>query len=979
MDEEALIQAVLRLRTKDMTASHVHALLASEHATLTLSAVKKACSKASKRQPKLVEERPPTPAASSKRAQKAAKVKAGALTAAEDQGVRYMLKEEGHIPSRPEVIEKLQAASAQARAVQLLGLARHLQHSLADVLARNDEAEIIGTYKFLSRSSLDEADRHVQPSEQELIVSFWSAAHHAALALHATRDLTYAKWLTRTAETCTCALHILAPDTGFDFGHKTGTLEGVMVNVFGEGKLDERKREFNEHRRSALDVMRSDEDGFHEAVGRVAAAATAEEARMAGRAYWKAGQLWAAESAWSRAIELADEPRTRSNRAHVRTKLARLARSRAIGNCKVASELLELAVADGKAAIALDPLWTRGAERMAEALLAMGDAHAMEASDVLSRCVRMLKRADVTANEAKLEADIAQLNGLRELSRSRALAWRDVQDGGTVQALDAVLSQLECDVIRSLASSELSALGKRIARRVATISSIVRAGYFDRERAIEGQYGMGPHSKDEFDLQVRLRRIARLVPLAAIGESKELRALAFIEPPHTPFGCHSLDRACVWHLPFGAVDPCSDEVSRYDKGLREHLARSSGHSGLGMQSLHHSMEIVNGRGPDSKPVDYSPYHTYGAFSCTLLMRLACACPVQPLLADEAIDRIIALAGDAQGTWIGGEFLSLALHRAAGVGKWGVPSENVQLASFLLRDGAVTALAVEAVQSNDHHGYLQRALSRITAEQWGSPPVVLSVPSVISTFFVQALDGELIGELCANTKAEAAREELCDATTLEPDDVMDRARRRDGTSSFDVDLASVTLGAIFDGCQGLRGLANAGVLAGDARDAELAGEEYNIIDVKAHSVLTQSSFGQFLLRRFSSTARRKGTNAAVMLSLIKKWQSLSPADQAGYRWETFSHDERVELEAIRGTSLAPKSKAAAALADDHGGALPSAVAIPACAHCGKEGSGTVSLRACSKCRVALFCSEACLAEGWPQHSKACKALRSKALF
>jgi len=94
MDEEALIDAVTRLRTSDMTAAQVHALLAAEDATLTVAAVKKACSKASKRQPKAQPSLdaaaaavadPASAPSNHKKEERAAKLKADTLKAAESQ------------------------------------------------------------------------------------------------------------------------------------------------------------------------------------------------------------------------------------------------------------------------------------------------------------------------------------------------------------------------------------------------------------------------------------------------------------------------------------------------------------------------------------------------------------------------------------------------------------------------------------------------------------------------------------------------------------------------------------------------------------------------------------------------------------------------------------------------------------------------------------------------------------------------------
>ena len=85
MDEEQLIEAVLRVRgDQEQTAAQVFALLQAEQPQLTLPQVKKACSKAAKRQPKVAEPAPPSAAAvSGAKAAKQAKQAVDAMKAAE--------------------------------------------------------------------------------------------------------------------------------------------------------------------------------------------------------------------------------------------------------------------------------------------------------------------------------------------------------------------------------------------------------------------------------------------------------------------------------------------------------------------------------------------------------------------------------------------------------------------------------------------------------------------------------------------------------------------------------------------------------------------------------------------------------------------------------------------------------------------------------------------------------------------------------
>jgi hypothetical protein len=64
--------------------------------------------------------------------------------------------------------------------------------------------------------------------------------------------------------------------------------------------------------------LRRAEKGWEASVAAAAALKTVEAAEAAGKAAWKQQRLWAAELFWSRAIELSDVAKDRTNRAHAR-------------------------------------------------------------------------------------------------------------------------------------------------------------------------------------------------------------------------------------------------------------------------------------------------------------------------------------------------------------------------------------------------------------------------------------------------------------------------------------------------------------------------------------------------------------------------------------------------------------------------------------------------------------------------------------
>ena len=149
---------------------------------------------------------------------------------------------------------------------------------------------------------------------------------------------------------------------------------------------------------------------------------------------------------------------------------------------------------------------------------------------------------------------------------------------------------------------------------------------------------------------------------------------------------------------------------------------------------------------------------------------------------------------------------------------------------------------------------------------------------------------------------------------------------------------------------------------------------------------ESSFAVYLIRRLGKACTREQARAgsqvaddaacvrAAVLSLAKKWSLLSPAERAGYRWESLPADKKARLSAaglapkgreeLRPLPKCPKEAAAQAASD--------AVAVkpPACSACGRQDGPRKPLRRCGKCTAVWYCSRECQAGAWPQHRRQC---------
>ena len=61
-----------------------------------------------------------------------------------------------------------------------------------------------------------------------------------------------------------------------------------------------------------------------------------------------------------------------------------------------------------------------------------------------------------------------------------------------------------------------------------------------------------------------------------------------------------------------------------------------------------------------------------------------------------------------------------------------------------------------------------------------------------------------------------------------------------------------------------------------------------------------------------------------------------------------------------------------------GTPPEALPGTVCDHCGQSATqaGLRTLKSCSACQAARFCSAECIGAAWPEHKKECKAQRAE---
>ena len=440
------------------------------------------------------------------------------------------------------------------------------------------------------------------------------------------------------------------------------------------------------------------------------------------------------------------------------------------------------------------------------------------------------------------------------------------------------------------------------------------------------------------------------MPLTAVAESTELKALVFFYEPWSLWSMDRLDRAAgagqTKPLAFGAPDPFEsyptihqiDPKSQANMHLKESVARMSD-DGLGctdLNSLSTLKELLGGPLPTTPPKDMTPHHLC-AFTCTVLQRLVMSPRTPQALAHETFARILALHSDDRGIWAGGEFIGLCLTVAAGIGKYGYARAPHRTREFLRTPGGITGLAQEIVQSGDQTEVLQDALKDLTPQDWAqASPEDIHV--LMEGYLFASMDGEVMTLSHNGTYAPYVAAILGNILAAYPS-MLNFLK---GTMSED------------------------GMLS-----------EPNVVQAFAPLVRDSSAFGAFVLRQFAKQSEKLETKnggsapeaCEVTRALVKKWQRLSPEEKAGYRWTTLDEDMQEKLAYLKPTNRVKEMASAPSTSGERegegqgGGDTPTrrrdgsvmsskAQEIPSCAVCGITEALGLRLLKCSKCKTEV---------------------------
>jgi hypothetical protein len=373
---------------------------------------------------------------------------------------------------------------------------------------------------------------------------------------------------------------------------------------------------------------------------------------------------------------------------------------------------------------------------------------------------------------------------------------------------------------------------------------------------------------------------------------------------------------------------------------------------MGLKEIADVMDWVSGKSAESKLRDMTPHHVFCAFSCTLLQRIVVSphCP----LVDATIRRVLELSSDCMGAWTGGDFLGHALLVSAGIYSYGVAADAGRQAQFMLLERAATTLAEEVILSKDPHFRIQKALAAITPVEWARQGA-LEAHGVLSNYVFYTLDK--------------------------------RSYRLEGDGH--VPYAAAVLASVLLANQALLSLVRLGDVQAFSlpeKTVDPGDAEWVLLGKNILANCDESAFAVYLIRRLGKACTREQARAgsqaaddaacvrAAVLSLAKKWTLFSPAERAGYRWESMPAHKKSRLaaagltpkgrEELRPLPKCPKEAAAQAALD--------AVAVkpPACSACGRQDGPGVPLRRCGKCAAVWYCSRECQAGAWPEHRRQC---------
>jgi tetratricopeptide (TPR) repeat protein len=237
------------------------------------------------------------------------------------------------------ILEKLSALERQAEERSFYEIKQQLEQ-IRGAIIQSDKKVPCETSSIMQfgKGVVDDARR---PLDAESVFSAYEKAVNSLEgAFVAFRDPTQAALMASEDSRCQNAIELLASHSNFD---------SVIAEILKQQKR--LKQEFLSH--SAVDTeakMRAAEsqaiDNILGTLITVVHMSSAQDLNLLGKSEWAKGNFWAADVAWSKAIDLDDRPSYRTNRALVRTILGRRMRSECLGYFRPATELLEQAVED---------------------------------------------------------------------------------------------------------------------------------------------------------------------------------------------------------------------------------------------------------------------------------------------------------------------------------------------------------------------------------------------------------------------------------------------------------------------------------------------------------------------------------------------------------------------------------------------------------------------------------------------------------
>jgi tetratricopeptide (TPR) repeat protein len=747
---------------------------------------------------------------------------------------------------------------------------------------------------------------------------------------------------------CSWLITVLGPQGQFDVGHNLHQMQNTMTSGFQgkDGKDGKQRQKFMdfEAENPIEKYQRNKQEGYTEAVRHAAQLTNAETANEYGKKAWVKSKKWTAELYWEKATELAPgEAKYFSNLAHVRVHLGRYLRSIEVGYRNLATRMLEQAVNDAKMSAELDPQFERAYQRWAEALLALGPYdRAMEACRVLSRGMEQ-----ETGNSSSVLVQLLQT------AKTNARRWLPVASLAptTIPAtLHAALANLRSAVVACLAVEQLTDEEIRngadsITDAAWAVRGALELVYLRRDQwELEKQAASGDDQvSDVTEVEKQLRQISKAIPLRAVALNDSLKQLAFMEGPWTLWGLDRVDRSGVPGLSCDVKDPCENDQET-DHGFQEVLQRKTGGTALDLSSIMGVMDVINGKGPTSYARDMTPPN-FAALGFSLLQRMILAkdCPFQKA----ASQRVITLyfSPNGNGLWAGGEFLGMCMNCAAGVGKYGVPADEARSAEFMRLPRGVAAMATEVSQSQDNHGYYQKALARLSPQDWST---------LKANDFVLVLRNYIL----------AGMDEAC---YLKPAEIAPYVIK--------------ILSAMLDGTPDTVRM----FLTGECASAS----EFDGVNLtNYHAIfyaMEESAFGIFVNRRFMDCERDlkdqghvAPSTKQVMSLVVQKWLKLPKDKRSAYRWESLDDKVKDGL-----SHMAPVDKVDRVRKKEQTKENPETkekldmmpiVKAPQCANCGeKEGCGVELLRC--PCRLVRYCTKECQNSDFPNHKKACRQQRS----